>query len=476
VVAGATGTETADVSADTKTVSFTALDTPDVANVTISKITPTSASVSCEITADNGANVTSRGVCWNTSGSPTTSDPKSSNGTGTGTFNAELQNLTPGTTYHVSGYGVNSIGTAYGTVKQFTTPPDADGDGTADDDDGCPDDPSKTSAGACGCGKADTDTDEDGTADCDDQCPNDADKTAPGTCGCGKSDEDADSDGTPDCNDACADDPNKTSPDSCGCGVADVDTDLDGTLDCHDTCPSDPAKTQAGVCGCGVADVDTDNDGTLDCEDGCPNDSDKTQPGNAGCGEPEIDKTPNLKITITQSESGESGDGGNGDSQPNNGDSGVDVGDEVDFMVDVENIGDGDANNVVVNVPLPPQMEFISARILSLDTGQSVPNDVQVFEDHVEIDLGHVPPGSNAQIELKLRAKTSGAVNLEASAQSDEVSEPVKVQEQTEVKVNDQYTEIITTTQVPMCGLMGFVPLMLTAVWAGICVAGIKRR
>lgn len=424
--------------------------------------------------------------------------------------------------------------TALGICGCGVADTDTDGDGTADCDDGCPNDADKTAPGACGCDVADTDTDDDGTADCNDQCDDDPNKTAPGTCGCGTADTDADNDGTPDCNDVCSDDPLKTTPDSCGCGVAETDTDSDGTWDCQDTCPNDPAKTQAGACGCGVAetdtdgdgtpdcndtcpndpaktqagicgcgvadvdtdqdttpdcndlcpedankttpgtcgcgspDVDTDNDGTLDCEDGCPNDPDKTEPGHAGCGESEQDKMPNLKITITQSQSG--------DSQPGQEGPDLDVGDEVDFTVDVENNGGGDANNVIVNVPLPPQMEFISARILNLDTGQSAPNDVQVFEDHVEIDLGHVPPGSNAQIELKLRAKTSGAVKLEASAQSDEVSEPVKVQEETEVKVNEQYVEIVTTTQMPMCGLMGFVPLMLTAVWAGICVAGIKRR
>ena len=45
------------------------------------------------------------------------------------------------------------------------------------------------------------DTDGDGTADCNDGCPNDAAKIAPGICGCGVSDVDTDGDGTADCND-----------------------------------------------------------------------------------------------------------------------------------------------------------------------------------------------------------------------------------------------------------------------------------
>ncbi|MEY4183337.1 MAG: hypothetical protein RLZZ217_1963, partial [Planctomycetota bacterium] len=40
---------------------------------------------------------------------------------------------------------------------------DTDGDGTPDAQDGCPNDPNKTAAGACGCGVADTDSDGDGT-------------------------------------------------------------------------------------------------------------------------------------------------------------------------------------------------------------------------------------------------------------------------------------------------------------------------
>jgi probable HAF family extracellular repeat protein len=49
--------------------------------------------------------------------------------------------------------------------------PDADGDGMIDACDGCPQDPDKVFAGACGCGVADADTDGDGVFDCDDLCP-----------------------------------------------------------------------------------------------------------------------------------------------------------------------------------------------------------------------------------------------------------------------------------------------------------------
>ena len=131
------------------------------------------------------------------------------------------------------------------------------------------------------------DSDGDGVGDCDDGCPNDPNKTSPGACGCGVADTDSDGDGTPNCNDGCPSDPNKIAPGVCGCGVADTDSDGDGVADCNDECPSDPNKTSAGACGCGVADTDTDLDGTPDCDDGCPSDPNKTSPGACGCGTPD---------------------------------------------------------------------------------------------------------------------------------------------------------------------------------------------
>ncbi|MBL9118735.1 MAG: hypothetical protein JNL80_02330 [Phycisphaerae bacterium] len=47
---------------------------------------------------------------------------------------------------------------------------DSDGDSVPDAVDGCPNDPLKTSPGACGCGAVDVDTDGDGIADCKDGC------------------------------------------------------------------------------------------------------------------------------------------------------------------------------------------------------------------------------------------------------------------------------------------------------------------
>ena len=157
---------------------------------------------------------------------------------------------------------------------------DTDGDGTPDDEDGCPYDAGKIEPGICGCGVSDADTDGDGTADCLDGCPLDGGKIEPGICGCGVSDADTDGDGTADCLDGCPLDGGKIEPGICGCGVADIDTDLDGLADCIDPCPLDPDNDidLDGVCGdvdncIDVANPDqanADGDAAGDACDECP--------------------------------------------------------------------------------------------------------------------------------------------------------------------------------------------------------------
>ena len=67
-----------------------------------------------------------------------------------------------------------------------------------------------------------------------DLCPDDPTKTVPGECGCGVPETDADADGAPDCIDGCPQDPLKTAPGQCGCGVVETDADGDGLAECVD--------------------------------------------------------------------------------------------------------------------------------------------------------------------------------------------------------------------------------------------------
>jgi len=94
---------------------------PIVTIAVATNITANSATVASTITEDGGAEVTSRGVCWNTNGDPTISDSKTSDGKGKGSFSSSLTNLNPGTSYNLKSYAINAIGTAYSSQTSFKT-------------------------------------------------------------------------------------------------------------------------------------------------------------------------------------------------------------------------------------------------------------------------------------------------------------------------------------------------------------------
>ncbi len=89
----------------------------------VSGITQVSAVCGGSIQAGGGIYVSSRGVCWNLTGSPTLADPHTSDGTGTGSFSSSLTGLTGNTVYYVRSYAVNESGVSYGDAKTFTTSP-----------------------------------------------------------------------------------------------------------------------------------------------------------------------------------------------------------------------------------------------------------------------------------------------------------------------------------------------------------------
>jgi hypothetical protein len=74
------------------------------------------------VTDDGGGTVSARGVCWSTSESPTTSDSKTTRGTGTGSYSNQITGLNANTTYYVRAYATNENGTAYSSQRSFTTP------------------------------------------------------------------------------------------------------------------------------------------------------------------------------------------------------------------------------------------------------------------------------------------------------------------------------------------------------------------
>jgi hypothetical protein len=100
-------------------LSFT-YSTPSVSTYATSGITPTSATSGGSVLSDGNSTVTARGVCWNTTGTPTIGDSKTTNGTGAGGYTSSITGLTLGTTYYVRAYATNEFGTSYGSEQNFT--------------------------------------------------------------------------------------------------------------------------------------------------------------------------------------------------------------------------------------------------------------------------------------------------------------------------------------------------------------------
>jgi hypothetical protein len=116
-------TNTAGTSYGTE-VSFTTNGiAPTVSTQAVSGITATTATGNGDITSLGIPNPTAHGVCWNTTGTPTTADFVTDNGAAsvTGAYTASMTSLTANTTYYVRAFATNTAGTSYGTEVSFTT-------------------------------------------------------------------------------------------------------------------------------------------------------------------------------------------------------------------------------------------------------------------------------------------------------------------------------------------------------------------
>jgi len=97
---------------------------PTVSTTAITGITTSTAVSGGIITDKGGANVTERGVCWNTTGDPTIDDNLTVDtwdDSVTLSFTSNLSELSPNTLYYVRAYGINVGGTGYGDTVSFTT-------------------------------------------------------------------------------------------------------------------------------------------------------------------------------------------------------------------------------------------------------------------------------------------------------------------------------------------------------------------
>ncbi|HPQ34916.1 MAG TPA: FISUMP domain-containing protein [Tenuifilaceae bacterium] len=97
---------------------------PEVTTNYVDNITSSSATVNYSVVNDGGNSIMERGVVWATWENPELENYEGItddfDGTGTGTFHANLTGLTENTTYYVRAYASN-IGTSYGSQLSFTT-------------------------------------------------------------------------------------------------------------------------------------------------------------------------------------------------------------------------------------------------------------------------------------------------------------------------------------------------------------------
>ena len=84
-------------------------------------IMATTATVAGTITADGGAKVTARGVCWSVTATPTVADGHTTDSLGIGTFTSYITGLVANTVYYVRAYATNIKGTVYGNLYSFTS-------------------------------------------------------------------------------------------------------------------------------------------------------------------------------------------------------------------------------------------------------------------------------------------------------------------------------------------------------------------
>ena len=92
------------------------------ATTAAASITGSSATSGGTIISNGGATITASGVVWSTTATPTIAlATKTTNGAVTGTYTSSITGLAPATLYYVRAYATNSIGTAYGPERSFTT-------------------------------------------------------------------------------------------------------------------------------------------------------------------------------------------------------------------------------------------------------------------------------------------------------------------------------------------------------------------
>jgi len=94
---------------------------PKLTTDAVSDIAGETATVKGNIIDNGGSAITSGGVCWSSSPSPTTLNYKATNETTSGSYSCAITGLSAGTIYFVRAFATNSAGTSYGNQVSLVT-------------------------------------------------------------------------------------------------------------------------------------------------------------------------------------------------------------------------------------------------------------------------------------------------------------------------------------------------------------------
>ncbi len=87
----------------------------------VTVITEATAICGGKIISDGGTDITSHGMCWNTTQNPTIDSLKTIHGDQLKEFSDTITGLKPGAKYYVRSYAINKGGVSYGSEKNFKT-------------------------------------------------------------------------------------------------------------------------------------------------------------------------------------------------------------------------------------------------------------------------------------------------------------------------------------------------------------------
>ena len=91
---------------------------PKIIQTMLRSKTYSSASFSIVVT-EEGASISSKGICYGTSSGPTISNSKILNGSGSNSFVADVTNLNSNVRYYFRSFATNELGTSYGIEQSF---------------------------------------------------------------------------------------------------------------------------------------------------------------------------------------------------------------------------------------------------------------------------------------------------------------------------------------------------------------------